>query len=127
MLVIKNGAILDVELAIENVHSQILEVINHVYVQSQNRYSKLSKKSRKVIDELHDEDFENIADASDYYVIEDIEDYTIEPFNTLLEDLKDKERKYIVGKAESIYSTIKMLDLQINTRAYNLLRFLMKS
>lgn len=127
MLVIKNGAILDVELAIENVHSQILEVINHVYVQSQNRYSKLSKKSRKVIDELHDEDFENISDTSDYYVIEDIEDYTIEPFNTLLEDLKDKERKYIVGKAESIYSTIKMLDLQINTRAYNLLRFLMKS
>lgn len=127
MLVIKNGPILDVELAIENVHSQILEVINHVYVQSQNRYSKLSKKSRKVIDELHDEDFENISDTSDYYVIEDIEDYTIEPFNTLLEDLKDKERKYIVGKAESIYSTIKMLDLQINTRAYNLLRFLMKS
>lgn len=127
MLVIKNGPILDVELAIENIHSQILEVINHVYVQSQNRYSKLSKKSRKVIDELHDEDFENISDTSDYYVIEDIEDYTIEPFNTLLEDLKDKERKYIVGKAESIYSTIKMLDLQINTRAYNLLRFLMKS
>ncbi len=127
MLVIKNGPILDVGLAIENVHSQILEVINHVYVQSQNRYSKLSKKSRKVIDELHDEDFENISDTSDYYVIEDIEDYTIEPFNTLLEDLKDKERKYIVGKAESIYSTIKMLDLQINTRAYNLLRFLMKS
>lgn len=122
MTLVKNELVLNTEVLKETVESNILALINFVYLRSQERFDKLSKKGKRVIESLHGGDFteDDICDE----LIGNITDYEIEPFNTVLEDMKTKDLAYIVGLADGILLTIKMFDVKINTRAYNLLRYL---
>lgn len=122
MSLVTSALVLNKEVLSETIESNILALINFVYLRSQERFDKLSKKGKKVIESLHGGEF--FEDEIDEELILQIEDYEIEPFNILLEDMKSKDVAYIVGLADGILLTIKMFDIKINTRAYNLLRYL---
>lgn len=101
------------------VEKQILGLINEVYFIAQERYKKMSKKAQLELDQLVDSD----EDSNDMLVYE-LKDYNKDSFNVIFPDLKEKDILSIRNRAELILDYIKFLDLQINPRGYNLLRFL---
>lgn len=121
---LKVGYVLDKEAVAIEINSKILDLVNFVYVRSQERYKKLSKDAKKVIKELHGGEFDRHNDD----IIEDAQtdfDYDIQDFNGLLDEMKSRDVAYMVGMAECLLFTIKSLDIEINKRAYNLLRYLL--
>lgn len=123
MSVLTNAEVLNRSELVEVVESNVLNLINYVYIRSQERFGKLSKPNRKLIKALFEGDFDDGYDV-DETVVECISDYEIEPFNQLMEDMKDKDVAYMIGVAEGLLIMIQTFDVKINTRAYNLLRYL---
>jgi len=98
------------------VEKQILEMINEVYFVAQERYRKLPKSAQVALDKL--------VDDSTRSLLLDINDYRKEPFNEIFPNLKNKDIQNIKTRAKLILDFIRLLDVTIKGRAYNLLRFI---
>lgn len=120
---LKVGYVLDKEVAKSEINSKILDLVNFVYIRSQERYKKLTKESKRVIKDLHGGEFDK--DNGDIINCAQTDfNYSIQELNLLLDEMKSRDVAYMVGVAEGLLFTIKNLDIEINKRAYNFLRYL---